>query len=179
MIHLFKLWKAVNQGFTPQNQAGQENSDFAETLYVAIIGWFAVLVDQSKDGMDVFPLWKQLFPRHGRAIDRVWKKIEPDWILIRDFRDNVAFHSAKPKKYFDVRLSMHTEKSRVVKALDAFVSLQACLTRRESKELSDFVTETENLLLDMELDPGCNIPPEREWFKKRLILPRGNFRKMF
>jgi len=62
LIHFHLLWKALEkQNFTPENLLGHDGGDFANSVRTAALSWFATLVDQSRDGMDVFQLWRQLF----------------------------------------------------------------------------------------------------------------------
>jgi hypothetical protein len=84
------------QQFAVTTPVGRISSDFAADLRTVQLSWLAVLVDKSKDGMDAFELWSELFPKHKTQIQEVWARIEPTWNTVRTFRDKAGFHADKP-----------------------------------------------------------------------------------
>jgi hypothetical protein len=43
------------------------------------MAWWATVVDTTPGGLNVFEVWRILFPKHRREIDTVWNKIQPEW----------------------------------------------------------------------------------------------------
>jgi len=177
LIHFYLLWSSLNENaFYPENSLGQDGPDFADSLRTACLSWYCTIVDQSSDGLNIFELWRLLFPRHLRKIDRVWSEVEPEWEVLREFRDKCGFHADTANKYFAARQRVR-ETPKCAKALQRFLTLAIFFLRKEDQELPDFVSEVEECLLNVEL--GCNVSVNRDRFKRLLILPRGNYKRLF
>ena len=178
LLHFYLLTAALTEhGYTPPNDLQHDGTDFANSVRTACIGWLATIVDQTREGMNVFDLWRQLFPKHGKEIERVWKVMEPQMEVIKEFRDRVAFHVDTPLKFFAARDKVRTPSPALAAAVQSFMDLEILLLRKEDEELPDFVPAAEELLLDLELQLGISI--NREWFKRALILPRENYKRVF
>jgi hypothetical protein len=150
------------------HQMRHDGHDFSQSVRTATISWFATMVDQSRGGLDVFDLWRQLFPKHRREIDQVWAKVEPQWKYIRDFRDKVGFHADTPLNFFRARSESYQHQAQIAKALQGFIGLAVKFLQIEDKELPDFVPEVEGCLLDLE--SLLKVSLTREWFKRAHIL---------
>jgi hypothetical protein len=158
-----------NGGHYPENVLGHDGRMFASSVRTAAISWLATFVDQARDGMNVFDLWRRLFPRHRARIDETWAQLEPQLETIRDFRDRVAFHADTPMKYFAARDAIRGRNPELQAAMDSFIGLEIELYKCEEEELPDFVSAAEGLLLDVELRLGVRV--DREWYRDALILP--------
>jgi hypothetical protein len=178
LLHFYLLlFDLNNKRYCPENMLGHDARMFASSIRTVTISWLATFVDQSRDGMNVFDLWRRLFPKHRKEIDRVWKRLEPQLELIKTFRDRVGFHADTPLKYFAARDRIRGKNPELQAAMDSFMKLQIKLYKCEDQELPDFVSAAEELLLDVELRQKISI--DRDWFKKALILRRGNYRAIF
>lgn len=178
LLHLYLLlFDLNNNGHFPENVLGHDGGMFASSVRTVAISWLATFVDQSRDGMNVFELWRRLFPKHKEEIDRVWEQLEPQLELIKTFRDRVGFHADTPLKYFAARDRIRGKNPELQAAMDSFINLEIKLYRCEEEELPDFVSAAEDLLLDVELQLKISI--DRDWFKKALILRRENYRAVF
>jgi hypothetical protein len=177
LIHLSILWTALNdEQFVPDNMMGQSGRDFAQSIRTVMLSWFCTIVDQTSDGLSVVRVWRELFPRHRKRIDRLWKEIEPHWVVLRTFRDKCGFHADTPRNYFSARQEV-IDNPQVARALQDFLELSTFLLRREEQELSDFVPEVEQFFLDFELESTSRF--NRDALKRLLILPRGSYRRVF
>jgi len=178
LLHYYLLLFDLNDsGHYPDNILGHDGVMFASSMRTVAISWLATFVDQSRDGMNVFDLWRRLFPKHRDEIDRVWAQLEPQLDLIKNFRDRVGFHADAPLRYFAARDKIRGKNPELQAAMDSFMNLEIALYRYEDEELPAFVSAAEALLLDVELQLNINI--DREWFKKALILRRENYRVVF
>lgn len=177
LLHLHLLWQDLSTGHVPINQLGHEAIDFANSIRTASLSWFVTIVDQSKGGMNVFDLWRLLFPRFRQRVDSVWAQIEPQWKYLREFRDKVGFHADTPLNFFRARAGIDDHVEEIAKALQTFLALATELMRKEDTELPDFVPEVEVCLLDLECLLNASL--DRSFFKRALILPRGNYRTKF
>ena len=177
LLHLHLVWKALNDDlFTPPNVMGHDGTDFADTLRTVLLSWYMTLVD--KNGLDVFPLWLELFPKHRKRIENLRNETDPQLNILREFRDRVGFHGDTPGKYFNARKKLKMSHADISAALQKFLDLAVFLAKREEKELSDFVPEAESLFLDLELEFGLKI--KRQWMKKNLVLPsKSSYRVTF
>jgi hypothetical protein len=172
-IHFYVLLDYLNEsGHFPPNLLDHDGGMFAGSVRTAAISWMATIVDQRRDGMNVFNLWRRLFPKYKDEIERVWDQLKPQLKTIENFRDRVGFHADTPLKYFAARDKIRGNHP-LVAAMMAFMSLQILMFRHEEEELPDFVSAAEDLLLDVELQ--LNISIDREWFKRALILTRKDY----
>jgi hypothetical protein len=178
LLHFYLLHADLREsGHTPQNDLGHDGQMFAGSLRTVLISWLATIVDQTRDGMNVFDLWRRLFPKHKKEIDRVWKQFEPQMELIKNFRDRVGFHADTPFKFFEARDNIRGPNPKLEEAMQSFLNLQILMFRHEDEELPGFVSAAEELLLDIEL--GLKISIDREWFRRALIIPRENYKRIF
>src|SRR5579859_5278673 len=140
-IEFFDL-AAIRQELLAQKMAvptpvGRTNVDFLAGLRTVLLSWMALFIDKSKDGMDVIPMWKELFPQLSTDIDEAWSQMEPAWGTIRTFRDRAGFHADKPSKFFRARSAVIANHSRVTKALKEFEKLQRKILKSEGSTLPD------------------------------------------
>ncbi|SPF42390.1 hypothetical protein SBA1_450004 [Candidatus Sulfotelmatobacter kueseliae] len=178
LFHLHLLFSAlVDEKFVPENVMGHEGQNFAETVRTALLSWYCTIVDRTEGGLNIFNVWRELFPNHRDEIERVRAKVESDWEILKNFRDKCGFHADTPRNYFLARQKV-LDNPQVVKSMQDFLDLAKKLINLEDRELTDFVPEVETFLLDFELEPG-NPSVKRDAMKKLLILPRGNYKKVF
>jgi hypothetical protein len=171
LLHFYLLLKDLNEsGHCPENGLNHDARMFASSVRTVAVSWLATYVDQSRNGMNVFDLWRRLFPKYEKEIDRVWEKLEPQLKLIENFRNKVGFHAGSPMQYFAARDKIRGMNPQLEAAMDAFMDLQMLMYKHEEEELPDFFSAAEDLLLDVELE--LKISVDREWFKQALILPR-------
>jgi len=176
LLHFNILWVTLNrERFVPENVMSHDGRDFSHSVRTAAVSWFSTIVDQSQDGLNVFDLWRQLFPKHRAEIDRVWDEIQPHWKAVKQFRDRCGFHADTPKRYFLAKQGIRPPE--IARAIQKFLDLATFFLKREDEELPDFVPEVEAFLLDFELETDHRF--KRDSFKRMLILPRGDFKKVF
>jgi hypothetical protein len=178
LLHFYLLLNDLNEsGHFPPNDLDHDGRMFASSVRTVVISWLATIVDQTRDGMNVFDLWRRLFPKHKKEIERVWTLLDPQLELIKNFRDRVGFHADTPLKFFAARDEIRGKNPDLEAAMLGFLNLQILMFKHEDEELPDFVSAAEDLLLDVELKLNMSI--DREWFKRALILPRGNYKRVF
>lgn len=178
LFHLHLVWcSLVDDKFTPENVMEHSGRDFAESIRTAYLSWYCTIVDQTRGGLNIFNLWLELFPRHRDEIERVRKEVEPHWEVLKNFRDKCGFHADTPRNYLLAKQKV-LDTPQTAKAVQDFLDLAKTFINLENEELSDFVPEVEACLLDFELEPG-NRSVNRHAMKRLLILPRGNYKKVF
>jgi hypothetical protein len=178
LLHFYLLlFDLQDSGHHPENILGHDGRMFASSMRTVAISWLATFVDQSRNGMNIFDIWRRLFPKHKDEIDKVWAQLRPQLDLIRNFRDRVGFHADTPLRYFAARDKIRGKNLELQAAMDGFMRLEIALYKCEEEELPDFVSAAEELLLDVELQ--LDITVDREWFKDALILRRGNYKAIF
>jgi hypothetical protein len=178
LFHFHILWGALaNENFVPENVMGHSGRNFAESVRTVLLSWYCTIVDSTQGGLNVFNIWRELFPNHRDEIERVRLEIEPHWEILRSFRDKCGFHADTPQKYFLAKQKM-LNKPQVAKAVQDFLDLAVLLIKREEEELPDFVPEVESFLLDFELGEG-NMGIRRDALKKLLILPQTKYKRFF
>jgi hypothetical protein len=173
VIEFFDL-SAMRQGLTSDQfrvptPVGRTNQNFVEALRTVQLSWFAIFIDKSKDGMDVIPLWKTLFPQLNDDIDKAWTKMEPAWNTIRNFRDKAGFHADKPLQFFRARKQVMAEHKMVTAALMEFENIQRKILHSEGATLPD-LEDALDALLD-ELEEGEEAKYNRSELKRYLIIP--------
>jgi len=170
LMHLqLILGELRSNTFEPANIMGHGSADFARSIQTIALAWFATLVDQSRDGLNIFELWRQIFPSHRARIEEVWAKIEPAWGLIREHRDRVAFHADKPLAYFRAQLKTNENLEEIIKALDRFLQLSAFFLKIENVELPELGEVAKEMADEIGKQLGCEINPR--WFEKFITMP--------
>jgi hypothetical protein len=175
-IEFFDLL-AVRQGLLAQmvtipTPVGRASDDFADGLRTVLLSWMALFID--KNGMDVIPMWKELFPQLGADIDEAWKQMEPAWEIIRTFRDRAGFHADNPLKCFRARNGIVANRAAVTGALEEFEKLQRRILKAEGTTLPDLEAVLDDLL--DELEEGENYKYKRTEFKSYLMIPNTSGR---
>src|SRR5438132_9209370 len=95
-LHFFLLYEKMKEGSdVPENVMGHKADKFANSLQVATLGWLASLVDTNNSALNVFRLWKRLFPARSAQIEAVEASIQPQLKTLIKFRNEVAFHANK------------------------------------------------------------------------------------
>jgi len=148
LLHYYLLLFDLNDsGHYPDNILGHDGVMFASSMRTVAISWLATFVDQSRDGMNVFDLWRRLFPKHRDEIDRVWAQLEPQLDLIKNFRDRVGFHADAPLRYFAARDKIRGKNPELQAAMDSFMNLEIALYRYETEEACFKVKERADVTL--------------------------------
>ena len=133
------------------------------------MSWFCLFIDKSKDGMDVIDLWSKVFPKHENRTQAAWKRMEPAWDILREFRDRAGFHADKPLKFFGARYRLRAEWAKVDAALKEFEELLKFFLKAEEKELPDLEEALDGLLDDLEKQHG-NSTFQPKQFKAYLMI---------
>jgi hypothetical protein len=169
LIHFYNLWNDLSSGrFVPPSGTGHHTGrDYAQSLKTVCLSWFCTIVDQSNGGMDVFDLWRLLFPKHREEIDHLWNEIEPRWNILRDFRNNCGFHASPPGKYFGARQRLK-ESPDVATAMQDFLKLATRFLNIETEELPEFVPEVEACVKELSLKSDIHV--SRQFLQKMSIL---------
>ena len=157
------------QQITIPTPVGRNQEDFLAGLWTVLLSWMALFVDKSKDGMDVIPLWRELFPQLMPEIDAAWKQMEPAWDFIRTFRDRAGFHADKPPLFFRARSGVITNQAAVTNALEEFETLQRKVLHSEGSTLPDLEAAVDDLLDELETTDGHQY--RRAELKRYLIIP--------
>jgi hypothetical protein len=166
----------ADEKFVPENIMEHEGRDFAYSVRTALLSWYCTIVDRTAGGLNIFNVWRELFPNHRDEIERVRAKVEPDWEILKNFRDKCGFHADTPRNYFLAKQKL-LDNLQVVKSMQEFLDLAKKLIKLEDTELIDFVPEVETTLLEGELEGTFKV--NRNAMKRLLILPHGNYKKVF
>ena len=166
-------------GTYPPNVLGHGVTEFQETLLGATINAFMSIADK-QTSTNARAIWKQLYPKHAKAIDRVWnRRISSGESLMKSYRDRAGVHGDAPYKYFAAKLGLLSNTEQVLDALDAFHGLSVCLLKRLRKELPELSSEIEKTLLDIELKLDFPGSFNRKWLRKMHLTESGNYTKKF
>jgi hypothetical protein len=177
LFHFHLLFSALlDEQFIPKNVMEHEGRDFAYTVRTALVSWYCTIVDRTDGGLNIFNVWRELFPKHRDEIEQMRAKVEPDWKILKNFRDKCGFHADTPRHYFLAKQKL-LDNVQVVQSMREFLDLAMKLMKLEDTELVDFVPEVETTILDLELEGACKV--SRDAMKKMLILPHGNYKKVF
>jgi hypothetical protein len=167
---LFAAKKAVPQGLVPLVGflAFRPPKFSADSLKTVALSWFALFID--KNGMDVIDLWCEVFPKHATKTRAAWKRMEPAWQILRDFRNQVGFHADSPIRFFGARHKVRKDWTTVEAALKEFHSLFYFFLNAEAAEIgAELEPALESLLDELEkLHGGAKF--QREQFKAYLML---------
>jgi hypothetical protein len=164
------LWQGLKRSeFLPYTPVNRTVHDFAWSIRTVILSWFALFID--KNGMDVIPLWKELFPKHASEIEKVWSEIKPFWGIVRAFRDRAGFHADKPHLFFAARGDVIAQIDDVVTAIYRFEQLFRTLLKAEASELPELGSVVDEFLDELD-SAGIRYEHPREQFKTHyMFLP--------
>jgi hypothetical protein len=147
-LHCFQAALDIKDGkYKPESVLGHGPVEFASTFCNLSLGLFASLMDPQNMALDVFDVWVVLYPEKEAKIIEVWKEIEPHIQLVRDFRNDVAFHANKNlRRYLETRGSFFDKRAKVMVAMQVFWGLAAELIKDQHKALPDFDNEIDPIL---------------------------------
>ena len=140
----------------------------ADSIRTVVVSWFALFVD--KNGMDAIKLWCQVFPEHAAKTEEAWKRMEPAWDILREFRDRAGFHADNPPKFFGARYRLRKEWPTVDAALKEFETLLKFFLKAEEKEIGKELEPELDLLLDDLEKQQDGTKYKREQFKAYLMI---------
>ena len=141
----------------------------SDSVRTVVLSWFCLFIDKSKDGMDVIKLWCEVFPQHASRAQAAWKRMEPAWGILREFRDRAGFHADKPIRFFGARYKLRSEWTKVDVALTEFEELLRFFLKAEEKELPELDRALDALLDDLEKEHAGSTF-QREQFKAYLMI---------
>jgi hypothetical protein len=119
-----------------------ELQDVTETLQVVALGWLASLVDPHPSALNVFRLWRGLFPHRELDIARAERALQPYMEKIISLRSTVAFHANKsPRAQIGAWESAYTPE--LLSAIDEFAAVADALREEEHQTpaLSEIIRE--------------------------------------
>jgi hypothetical protein len=143
----------------------------ADSVKTVVVSWFALFID--KNGMNAIKLWCQVFPQHAVETQAAWKRMEPAWDILREFRDRAGFHADAPVKFFGARLRLCKAWATVEAALKEFETLFKFLLKAEEKELGRELEPTLDSLLDDLEKQHTGTKFQRAQFKAYLMIPNA------
>jgi len=147
----------------------------SDSVRTVVLSWFCLFIDKSKDGLNVIDLWSAVFPQHATRAQAAWKRMEPAWGTLRDFRNRAGFHADSPLRFFGARHKLRLHGAKVELAIKEFEQLFKFFLKAEGKELPELEGALDSLLDDLEKEhSGATF--QREQFKAYLLIPdtRGN-----
>lgn len=167
LLEIFQIEIDIIEGRYEPRMLGHGRDEFMTTIRTYWTGLFASLIDKNKDSLNVFDVWKELYPDRTEEIEAVWEKLKGVVEAIRAFRNNVAFHvNSSLKAYMRVRGDFYDNRKEVVAAVQEFLGL-ATLLMREQREIPDFEARVDRTL--NACFPGEN-PEKIRRLKEYLIL---------
>jgi hypothetical protein len=144
-IQMFQILRDIQEGRYCPESSGPESPAITVRTYVT--GIFASLMDKTNDALCIFDVWEALYPSDLQAeIVRVQKAIEPALKIIRNYRNNVAFHaSMNLKKYIQAMRAFRDPRSNVVPAMQKFLDLAITLFKEQGR-IPDYESRLDHAL---------------------------------
>ena len=179
LLHLMLIsFHLTDHKLAPENVMGHGSDRFVETLLGTIVSTFTSLVDHPKS-TNIRDIWKELFPKHSKAIDRVWlTRIAKGEKVMKRYRDQAGVHGDTAPKYFAAKLSLMENRDIVLSSMDTFLRLSLLLLKRQPKEVPELSSQVEGVLLDIELS-FSNGSFNRTWLRQMHLIEPGNFSKKY
>jgi len=157
---------------------GHGVSQFKETLLGATIIAYMSLSDRKETNIQ--SIWKQLYPKHAKAIDRIWERsISAAEKVMKAYRDQAGAHGDNPIKYFEGKMDLTRDQEEVKTALAAFLGLSIIFLRRQADEVPELSSEIEAVLLDVELRFPPNLSFNRRWLRTMHLIESGPYKRTF
>lgn len=147
-LHTVQIILDLKDGvYKPHEILGHGPEYFSETVRNVSYGFFANLMDSQNHALNIFDVWRVLFPDQEKDIVATWERIKPYDQLIKDYRNNVCFHINKDlKTYFAVRRCFRENRPQIMEAMQCFWDLAARLIRLQAVALPDFRSEIHAVL---------------------------------
>ena len=180
MLHLMLMnTHFLESQVAPFNLMGHGIDQFRETLLGATVSAFMSIADKPSS-TSIQEIWKLLYPRHAKAIDRIWKgRISAGQSAMKRYRDKAGVHGDRPHEFFAAKLGLIQDKEQILTALDAFLRLSILLHKRQPKDCPELSSEIEGVLLDVELaSPGTG-SFNRRWLRMMQLIDSGPYTKKF
>jgi hypothetical protein len=155
-FQIFQILLDIQNGtYCPERQGPEPP---ATTVLTYVTGIFVSLVDTQKQALNVFDVWQALYPPHLQAeIIGVRKAIDPTLNIIRDYRNNVAFHAnMKLKEYVKAMQDFRNHRGNVVAAIQEFLSLAEKLMKEQGR-IPDYESRLDSALRSI----SPNASPEK------------------
>jgi hypothetical protein len=144
-FQMFQILRDIQEGRYCPESSGPESP--AITVLTYVTGIFASLMDTSKKSLNVFDVWEGLYPKDFQAeIVGVRKAIEPALKIIRNYRNNVAFHAnRKLKEYVEAMKDFRKQRSDVVPVIQRFLELAGKLVKEQGR-IPDYESRLDHAL---------------------------------
>ena len=171
LIHLNFLFHQLRKGGCGDTVYGVAPEIVSGTVRTCAMAWFITMLD--RNGVNIFDLWKKMFPQYTKRLNLYRNAIEKDLVRIRAFRNRSAFH-AEPvfQEFFKPRVEMQDHAEEDVRTLRRFLKLATFLLRREHTVDPNLQSRILGVILDAELSLKCRI--RRGWFIETNILDRSS-----
>jgi hypothetical protein len=115
------------------------------TLFEIAVAWFATMVDRPKEALNVFDIWRVLFPEEAEVAE-VEKALVPHLGVIRDLRNKAIFHAERnAAEYFKALITFSKEKDNLADPLARFAKLAKKLADSEGAAIPDLSERREKL----------------------------------
>jgi hypothetical protein len=165
---LMVLYMSISNGKCLDPASVRQPLQLQTSLRTVAISFFALFIEKNKDGLDVIPLWKCLFPCIADEIDATVERMAPGLQVIRAFRDKAGFHADRPGAFFAARYDLLTDPTALA-AADLFLELCIRIVRLEPVELPDLGETLEELLDDLD-QQHPERTADRQVFKAYLMM---------
>jgi hypothetical protein len=99
-------------------------SQAAETVLLATIGWGVGLVDNANGALNIFEVWKSLYPQHLKEIQELSDSLKNDLKVACGLRNKAAFHADTDlQEQFDARGEASHHAASIITAFQRIVGL--------------------------------------------------------
>jgi hypothetical protein len=136
-LQIFQILRDIQEGRYLPERSGPESP--ATTVLTYVTGIFASLVDTQRQALNVFEVWQALYPADMQVeIIEARKAIEPNLKIIRNYRNNVAFHAnVKLGGYVMAMNDFRERRGDVAPAIQRFLELAEKLMKEQGR-IPDF-----------------------------------------
>ena len=171
LIHLHFLFCHLNRAGCGDTIEGIAPEIVVNTVRTCAMAWFITMLD--RNGINIFDLWKKMFPQYTNRLNVYRSAIENDLVRIRAFRNRSALH-AEPvfRDFIKPRVDMQEHAEEDVKTLQRFLKLATFLLKREHTADPNLQSRILGVVLDTELELDCHI--RRRWLMDTNILDRSS-----
>jgi hypothetical protein len=130
--HFYLILQDIRTGVAVlPSLAGQDLYAVRDTLRSAEIGWLASLFDPHAAAVNVFRLWRALFPHRESDIAAAEVALKPHQAVIMAFRSAAAFHGNKSLRV-QLKVREAVFAPGLINALDEFFRVADALLQEEA-----------------------------------------------
>ena len=129
--HFMNLWTIYSDLLTKRYTPSLDDDEWPvrTTMMFVVYSYFYSLVEDSKDGMNGFRVWRKSLPEEAAVISAVEAKVKPLLQHLRLFRNRLGFHGSRTRTRESEAFAIFNEHSgtQIFETIELFKAMSGAL----------------------------------------------------